>query len=599
MIISGNCIDECAHNLNRYIRYNLKPYQVVLLNSEYKSTKHIISIILEAIPYTSIDINKMSTQDLRKSIKRPYFGTPRDTSLFILMLSQNGTSISSSLEYLRSLSPANVRPRTLLIYPSNRKLSFEKFLRERWLNQFLDFTILEIEPKIPLILNTNIQRVHYYNPFTNSYVRKKCSLIKNWFPNKLLNLNGYLIKGGLHIKPPFSLPKYDEEGKLKSYSGADVEMFRCMSEVMNFTTYIDSDVDSVIGTVRGNQTTGMLNKLSYNRVNLVITTTVNFRPSDGALYGYSTSLEMEAIIPLIPISVSEIKEDYLNLKALYFRMVLFAGFVILMFALIGNSYQNYWKPEYITAILLGVTLPRQPSAVCHRILFLYFIAIGFCTSCTFLGDLTASKVIFSNDSTMETFKQLAQSNLTPVIDPIIHHYLENDGGDLEILKKRMIPSEFTETTCISTMINHRNVTCVIMHAYAKKLESLLRDSFGHPMTKMLKEKLYNVRRIIVLERSTPYRPRFDQLVNIFIVSGLRMKWENNVSNDKFILELFNISKHDDEEFLEINDLGAVLKLGMILFLVVLPGYLLSVSFFLGELWLDRCLKRNDVEIFQG
>lgn len=605
IIISGNCVEKCVHNLNGYIKNNLRPYQVVLLRNQ--NNEDVMSDILKSVPYISIDVNEMSPQDLVKSTKRKSFGIPRETSLFFLVAffqNSSKSNISSSLNYLTNLSPANVRPKTILISLTNRKSSFKAFLHKRWLNHFLDFTILEIELKNENFPSVNkakqfkpTQTIHYYNPFTNSYVRKKCPLIKDWFPNKLLNLHGHDIRGGVLLKPPFSFPKYDEKGQLQSYSGADNEMFKCMTEVMNFTANINSNVDYGLGIIRGNNTTGMLYELSYNLINLAVTTFFNFRPSDGALYGYSAYVGLDAIVALIPNTVGNIKEDYLNLKTLYFRMLLFVGFVILMWALIGNKNQYSWKPEYIAAVLLGVTTPKQPTAICHRIIFVYFIAIGFYSSCIFLGDLTASKVINSNEIRINTFEQLARSDFIPMIDPLLYMYTQDDSQGLQMLKKKMIQSTIVDTECVWMLVKFRNVSCVIMYDYARQLEKLLRDSSGMPVTRIVEQKLFNTRRVIILERSSSYRPRFDQLVNSFFGSGLRMKWEHNISNHNFMLELFNISRRDDQTFLNMGDLGAVSKLGMVLFLAVLPGYLLSLLFFFGELLLGKFL-RSVVEIFE-
>lgn len=301
---------------------------------------------------------------------------------------------------------------------------------------------------------------------------------------------------------------------------------------------------------------------------------------------------MESLFPLVPITDTTIEVDYLHLPFLYFKLVLFAGFVILMWTLIDNKKEdNSWKPEHIAAILLGVTMPEKPIPLCDRIIFVYLIAIGFYTSCIFLDGITASKLITSNEETLETFTDLAHSNLILMIDPLIHHYIDDGLKDLQLLKRKMVPSEFVNTECISILVKHQNVSCVIMYSYARYLVKLLRDTLGQPVKKILRQKLFNTRRVMLLERSLPYKPRFDELINVFFVSGLRGKWENDASNTNFILELFNISKYDDQTFLDENDLGAVFRLGMVLFLTVLPGYLLSILFFVGKFCFGRCFKR--------
>lgn len=460
-----------------------------------------------------------------------------------------------------------------------------------WLSNFLDFTVFEIRNVQQKLYFRKLESfktlVHHYNPFTNKYFKKMCSLTTIWFPNKLLNLHGNQIKGGLYFIPPFSLATYNKVGHLQSCSGADVDMFNSLSEVMNFSTYIESDVNSTIGTFHGNEATGMLELLINNEINILITSTINFRPStEGGLYGFSTNFDVVSIVAFVSISNKNVDEQFLNFKVLWFRILLYIGFVIVMWTVIVNidNEENSWKPEYIAAIILGVTIPKQPNPVQHRIIFLYFIAIGFYCSISFLGGLTANKVKISDEVQLETFQDLAESNLRPYIYTNIDKYLNDDSEDLQILRKRVVPTPYVDTECIAMLIKYRNVSCLIFDSYARLLVEIIKDESGHPITKILKPIIFNTRRVIVLERNSPYKERLDQLITIFVESGLRREWENNISNDMFILNLFGLNRYNDSMLLQVTDLGSVSNLWKILILVVLSGYLLSFLVFAAEIF---------------
>lgn len=580
--------EKCLNNLNRYVENTLKPYQVVLLtNSESNLIgEYVIGSILRNIPFIEMDLNKMSRRGRAKSMKSPSFGLLRKTSMFLLTsFSYNDTNnshISLSLKYLSDLSPGRVRPKIMLLFLTNRKYSFETFLHRMWINHFLEFTILEM-------FNVKQQHfrhfesvellIHHYNPFTNMYKRRKCLSNSVWFPKKLFNLHGYPIKAGLAFRPPYSLVEYDKTGRLIEQKGADVKMFNGISEAMNFSSHIISDVNSSVGVFQGKKATGMLGNLIENKINVLITSVLNFRPNaDGALYRYSSTIEMESFVVVVPITHLHNDEDVLNLDVLYNRIFLFIGFILFVWVTFHKC-SNFWKADNISALILGVTIDHKPTLTGHRIVFIYLIAIGFCYSSSFLGGLTASHVKETEEVRYETLQDLGNSNLVPMIHPNFFYLSLDDSEELRVLKNKTIVTELVDSLCPAILVMHKNVTCLLMSAYAKQLIEVMRDPTGLPVAKILSKSLFTARRTLAVERNSPYKERLDEIITIFTEAGLRMKWANEISDRKLI---FDDSKFKEQKSMNVNNLGAVSKLKRVLFLVTLPGYLISVLLFVGE-----------------
>lgn len=110
--------EECISNLNKHIKYDLKPHQVVLLAKPDSISENVITGILQGIPHLKMNVNEMSPEDLVTFRHIPSFYNPRGTSLFLIINSSQNTkfNISSSslpLRYVMELWPSQVRPKVI------------------------------------------------------------------------------------------------------------------------------------------------------------------------------------------------------------------------------------------------------------------------------------------------------------------------------------------------------------------------------------------------------------------------------------------------------------------------------------------------------
>lgn len=80
-VIKGICFEKCSQNLNRYIKNNLKPHQVVLLRTPNYDQEQVIAEVLQNYPYTSVDISKMSPKQIIDSTNRPSISDPKENIL--------------------------------------------------------------------------------------------------------------------------------------------------------------------------------------------------------------------------------------------------------------------------------------------------------------------------------------------------------------------------------------------------------------------------------------------------------------------------------------------------------------------------------------
>lgn len=587
---------KCYQNLNTYIEKKLKPHQVVLLaDSNFDPiVKHLIPKLLKNLPYTQIDVKKIAKENLEKFTKSPLFGILRKTNLFLLVNSYTN-GISLSLKYLMSLSPGKVRPQVLLIsVVAEKSVSTKSFLKKMWLNKFLDFTILEVINPIEESLSMEMLLpklfVHWYSPFGDHYDREKCCSRTIWFGDKLKDLYGHPIVGGLALRPPYSLVEYDKSGRLINQHGADVVAFNALAKAMNFSAIIDSNENSSVGVFRGRKATGMLGKLIENKINLLITSVLNFRPNaDGALYGYSSNINMERFVAVVPIVHTRNEEKILNLKIMFLGVALFVCFVFLIWNCLRrvSDERDFWQLYNITAILLGFTIVEKPKVLFNRLVFIYLTFIGICFSSNFHAGLTAGHVKETEEIKYHSLKDLGNSNLIPMIHPNFFNLCLDNSVELKSLKEKTISTELIDTVCPEMLFRYKNVTCLLMNAYARRLILAMRDSLGLPIAKILDNSLFTARRTLALEKNSPYKERIDKIITSFTESGLRQKWSNGIADHEFS---FNSSKIKGQKIVNVNDFGAVSNLIVILCLLTLPGYLLSISVFIGEIYRNQLMQ---------
>ena len=585
-------------DLVKYIKENSRKYQVaIILNTEMNSANEIVLEIVREVPGFVMKFKK--SVDRNKLSQLTAFNDPQKTTIFIVIgesySSKSRSGISEIFDFLSKLSPVTSRPKSLLISLTSKKsYSYEKLLRHLWSQRFLDVTILqfreEIISKNELTQSHQVKAtLHHFNPFTDVYKKTKFSRKMDWFPDKLRDMNGFPIKGGLMNLPPYSIVKFDDKNQPVSYSGAEYLTFMTLSKALNFSATIITSHDAKIGVedVKNKTATGMIGKCVSNEINIFITTLMPLNTKKEGLTETTRMLELSSLYAIIPSLPSEDVEVQHSL--LYTTMLAFFSIVILIY--IASRLLKFskflWYPEKIVQILLGVSVPNQPIATHERIVFIVVILVGFSYASTFFAGITSKNLKVSREMEFNNFEDLDDSGLRVVVHPnLISKVFGSAEGALLNLQKKSFADDNLMTTCIRDLIKYKNTSCILAGCTAIDVVESHKDQSGHSPVKIMKQAFWSTSNVMYMERGSPFVKRFDEVLIRIIEAGLRQKWTGHYYRDLSALE----ANSKEREISDFENLGGVTNLRRRLVFIALHGFLLSFIVFVGELLLYHWKK---------
>lgn len=134
------------------------------------------------------------------------------------------------------------------------------------------------------------------------------------FPDKLQNMNGYHLKGGLYNYPPYSRANYKHKGHLVDYGGADFLTFKALSKVLNLTGSIVSSVNTIAGIydLKNESASGLIRKCINNEIKVLLATLISYNPSKKSIIERTRMLDWESIYAVLLIFPSTEEVDILK-----------------------------------------------------------------------------------------------------------------------------------------------------------------------------------------------------------------------------------------------------------------------------------------------
>lgn len=122
---------------------------------------------------------------------------------------------------------------------------------------------------------------------------------------------------------------------------------------------------------------------------------------------------------------------------------------------------------------------------------------------------------------METFEDILAANLTSIVPPnkpIPQKNYETDTFE-KLLKIAIVSkTSFEEST--RTLMDHRNITCFDREQTALLIIRKYRKQVSQCRMKILKEIMRVRTSGMYLERSSPYKNRFQNIMNALVKSGI-------------------------------------------------------------------------------
>ena len=576
---------DCKEDINqpnwlkglvKYIKEDSATYQTLLIIDEdcFKKEEQIGKILKELQQVKPIIHflvrNETIEEDIRLLKQSKAFGFPTTTLFIVIDSIQNNLVIAQgAIKLISILLKGRFRPKFLVLQFSDAEKSLDpikkKLLRTAWNNQFLDVSILEI------VKNTS--KVHYFNPFMNIFSTKKYSSGTALFPDKLRNMNRYVLKASTSYFPPFVTITYNSSG-YSIYSGRDIFLLNAFAQKMNFISKIQK-IDNV-------NLSNLTQQLLLNKVQIgLFRTMIQKIGKDFFLEQLVLGLgSFNAITPKM-----QIQKDFKTfnfLQALYPLFVFSAILWLLMYVL--KKFSNDWNLSFTVQVVLGVTTPQQPEHLKARIIFAYMVIVSFVYSSKIYAMLTSINLQTVPELQLTTLAELDKSGLGLEIDPMIISWLDPDIQSLNIVQKSR-SQFFSPIECVLHAISDKNVSCNLLKTDSKWFNSHFKTKDGTALTGTVEEPFAISAEGFYLESGSPYAERFNNLFLRLMAFGLFEKWNKDVvpttsaaGRNKEALDDLMISHN---------------KLLSILLTELLSGFLIAGIVFVIEIIVAKISRKKD------
>ena len=584
---NSNWLNHLVH----YITENSATYQTMLIVDKDPRIDNITIQILKSVPSLKISFNKAKFDNAKNLTNSPLFQSPRST-LFILIQFSNDNLYSSRLteqiKFISEISPVRIRPKFLVIVLHQENSILRKdFLRSLWSSHFLDFTILELVQKTAksdfLLGNHQIVvMMHFYNPFTQTYVRKKWSPKSDFFPNKLIDMNGFEMLVGSFNHPPYIYLKRNVSGYLIDASGPGIFLRNLLSNVMNFTIkeipYDDNYKWGNFDCDR-NKSTGLLRKIEHNKIRFITNRGVISKVcADSTERTYP--LQLSRSCPVLPVFYKKLPST--SIETTFYTTIIIIGSLIVFKWLLLRSLkfdENFWTPSHIFQIVLAIPIHWSPRKFTERIVFGSFLIASLFYSSTLFSLLSGVKLTRNSEVKIESFEDLQNANLQLRMTKFRMLSLEkNEENKIvqNLVKKSKIMNDYKE--CIEYLVAHKNISC-IMESFLDEFAAETHNNKKGNRVVEIGKQCFSVNYLSMhLEPRSPYVERFNQILLRTNQVGLTRSFTST-------------------SFLNVNTLKEVERQMLTnikrpLLLIALNGFLISFVVFICELLLSFFSNRN-------
>ena len=589
--------EEWLDCLLRYIQKDSKKFQTVILidgdtENGYSVASGLVREISRSAPSKVINYRKATFAKVKELVNNKNILHLRKTSLLItIQFVTEELYLSKAydvIEILNELCERKSRPKCLMIFLTKEKISsHKKLLRNVWNKKFLDFTVLEITEKRytneSLFKNNhrNFATIHHYNPFTQTYYRKRYSSGVELFPNKLRNLNGFKLKVGMVHYPPSLYVKRNESGYPVQFFGAHASVVNALSKAMNFRMQKTSSKTQGWGVVSSNisETTGIFRQLSYNKIQFSVNA-ADITPWAGNITENSRFLTDFCRFPIIPV----LKTETLHLT--YLRNYLYAGVLLfsltiipILIAQIFKFSKEIFSPLYVFEAVLGLSTPDSPTKATERIIFGFTLFSFFISSSVINAVFTDVKFIKESTFEINTLEDLKNAGLRLMLDQSTAYGLqvtEHDNTLQALLNESIIT--LSSTKCISYLVEYKNVTCVLTDIYARLILREMNIKNTDQVMKVGKPCFRKALAGIMFEPGSPYLAQINRLIERISQSGLLIKWN----------DLSYISSKGKNQELEFDDSSVHIMPSLLV--VIVTGSVLSFVTFALEVTFNSMIK---------
>ena len=549
------------------------------------ATQELSTQISKVISTRKLDFEEARIEEAERENQLQQFYDPRAT-LFLMIPAESDDYLSrltGPINFINLVCRARRRPKVLIISQVRNSANYQKLFQIMWSKQFLDVSVLELfQDNITTSINFNQKKtvdvkLHYYLPFTDSYIRKNYPS-KELFPEKLRTLNNYEMKVGIFHYPPYVFLTRNSTGEIVNYHGPDIEAINTLSKALNFKIsekFSDrAGWDKASCIKEGNN--GLIHNIAYNEINVIAVQSSILSSCMIDIYEQSSGIRpfyyYVAIAPTVQKQPDFLLTDWKIYNA---GIVIILLMIIWIISRILRFNNRNWKMEDILRVILGWTIPREPETLAERIVLGSMLITCFLYSSFIFTAFTTINLQKEPNSKTGIVEALIESGVETLIDPnILDMLVSENHKQLDGLLKKAVRSFFTDDECVEYLIKFKNITCVMRDTRVHLVVENKRKEYGESVIRSVEEFKVIFPTSLILEKASPYVQRFDALLFRIRESGIVEKWD-----EKFIN--YGNERLDSVDLL-IAEFIESTKIQRQIFLLLVFGYSCSFVVFIAE-----------------
>jgi len=254
------------------------------------------------------------------------------------------------------------------------------------------------------------------------------------------------------------------------------------------------------------------------------------------------------------------------------------------FQSLSNCFQNTWS------VLVGVSVPQQPTASNLRVFFLLYVCFCFAISTVFQAFFVSYLVEPKYEKKLETFDELLHSDVVYGYHPTLNFakvtvpYTEF----ARFLEHKKIKEDCSDLRkCIERMITKRDISIVHNPRYVNHVARELGTEGVGKVVCSFDETLGTLGLIVLIKKGNPLLDRFNILMRLYLEAGFPERLWSEVQQQDSLRGRGRFVEAAGDEFFTFS-----ISHLMPAFVVLLVGSVLSSGVFIIELIVNRLYKRR-------
>ncbi|CAB0041175.1 unnamed protein product [Trichogramma brassicae] len=377
----------------------------------------IYSSFASQLPCAWIDIDKDAVPILLQ----------KSNNLFVYVGVKNDVDANFVKNFKRLTLSFSAPIQVLLIMLNHKNDSSTKYLdllKQFWQEELVDVTIISISSRVSNQSHHQIEiinretdyasKLHHYNPFTRVYTNRVLNSSSRLFPAKLDDLHGYKLRVGYENDYPYSMFNQVEQ----IFEGICFTFLDTIKRKMNFSVELDEIFFYELSSKEIEKNVSTIHELDVYLTgsNLVYKENHPF-PIDA-----STVIRIERVYSLVPL----MRKPVLQLgSGIQWSLLVILGLVAVVwlssFLLLrrddASSLLSHWQPLDMGLQMMGSTISAQAVTLRERLLFGCVLTVASFYSSNILAQLTNLKLGREAYMRFETFQELDESGLVPMVHP--------------------------------------------------------------------------------------------------------------------------------------------------------------------------------------